>query len=249
MKTFSSEFAHSYENYSFGYCNYAIRGEKDVLSDIYGKGFLPYSGMAGDNKNPFYMARSARIDLKHFALNSENRRIAKRFDGKFTKETVPFQKFDAQDDTFINFCVAYFSKRHGERVMPKERLLKILQSGFITEIIIYREGGLPRAYVFEISDKHMSHFWFSFYDLSYANQSLGMWLMIDRARAAKENKKHHFYMGTVYAEKALYKTNFDRVEHWNGIKWSKDSKKLRARSRTDKGRTYDIVDEWKEEVS
>lgn len=246
MKIFRSEFAHSYKNYSFGYCNYAVREPKDPLFHIYAEGYLPYSGLLGNMKNTFYMARSARIDLKHFEFSSENRRIAKRFDGKFQRTVVSAEKFNLKDKDFLTFCLEYFSKRHGERVMPKERLLKIIQSEFITHVVIYKENETPRAYVFEVSDRHMAHFWFSFYDLLYANQSLGMWLMVDRARAAKENKKRYFYVGTVYAEKALYKTNFDNLEYWNGTKWNKDVGKLRTRSRGDGGRTYDILDEWKE---
>lgn len=245
MRIFNSEFAHSYENYSFGYCNYVEREKGDKLWEIYQKGYLPYSG-SFDKKDIFYMARSARIDLKNFALNSENRRITKRFDGKFEKEIVPLSKFNWKDEKFLSFCADYFAVRHGKKVMPKERLLFLLSSGIISDVVIYKDGVVPKAYIFLVSDNQMSHFWFSFYDISLVYQSLGMYLMIEAARDAVKFRKKYLYLGTVYAEKALYKTNFDNLEYWNGSEWSRDMKKLKKRSRTDNERTVNIVDEWKE---
>lgn len=245
MRLFTSEFGHSYESYSFGYCNYAELERGDRLSEIYQKGFLPYSANLSV-KNIFYMARSARVNLKSFSLNSENRRITKRFDSQFEKEIMPFSKFNFKDDNFISFCIEYFAVRHGKNVMPKERLMFLLNCGLISEIISYKENGVPKAYVFLVSDKEMSHFWFSFYDISLVYQSLGMYLMIDAARDAAKAGGKYLYLGTVYAEKALYKTNFDNLEYWTGSEWSQDTKKLKSRSRTDHTRSLNIIDEWKE---
>lgn len=249
MRLFTSEFGHSYDSYSFGYCNYAELEKSDKLWEIYQSGFLPYSA-SFDKKDIFYMARSARINLKNFELNSENRRIAKKFDGKFEKEIVPFSKFNWKNEEFISFCADYFAVRHGKNVMPKSRLMFLLNCGLISDIAVYKEDGIPKAYVFLVSDNQMAHFWFSFYDLSLVYQSLGMWLMIDVARDAANppagGGKKHLYLGTVYAEKALYKTNFDNLEYWTGSEWSRDIKKLKSRSHTDHTRSLNIVDEWKE---
>ena len=245
MRLFTSEFGHSYESYSFGYCNYAEVEKGDNLFEIYQKGFLPYS--ANFNiKNIFYMARSARINIKNFSLNSENRRIVKRFDGKFEKETIPLSKFNWKDEKFISFCAEYFAVRHGKKVMPKERLVFLLNSGLISHIVVYKDNGVPEAYVFLVSDNQMSHFWFSFYDIELIKKSLGMYLMVDVARDAADAGKKYLYLGTVYAEKALYKTNFDGLEYWNGSEWVGDIKKLKFRSRSDNKRTVNIIDEWKE---
>jgi len=245
MYTFNSELTHSYKNYSFGYCNYAVREKGDKLSNIYKKGYLPYSGRK-NVKDVFYMARSARINLGQFTLNSENRRIAKRFDGSFSRERIPFKKYNYNDNDFLSFCLKYFTERHGPKVMPRERLLAVLESGLISHIILYKTKNKKTAYVFEVSDIAMAHFWFSFYDLELVYKSLGMWLMIDTAREAHKQGKQHLYVGTVYGEKALYKTNFSALEYWDGGKWIADKKKLRARSRKDIEREITCIDEWKE---
>jgi len=247
MKKFQSEFGHNYETYSFSYANYCVREKKDDLSDIYAAGYLPYSGSPGV-KDIFYMARSARIPLASFTFSSENRRVAGKFDGKVVRQSIPFKNCDAEDRNFKNFCVSYFTKRHGPLVMPEERLKTILNYGLITDIVSYCRDDKPMAYVLEVSDNNMTHFWFSFYDLSLVFQSLGMWLMLDSARHAKDAGRKYLYVGTVYGEKALYKTAFDNIEHWNGSEWTADKKQLKKLGRSDNERVVNIVDDWKSKI-
>ena len=194
------------------------------------------------------MARSARVPLSAFTFSSENRRVAKKFDSKLTRISKPISGFGINNKEFINFCVNYFTKRHGPLLMPEERLRAILKSGLITHIISYRRENNPIAYVFEISDKNFTHFWYSFYDPSLAYQSLGMWLMLDSVRHAKNDNKHHFYVGTVYGEKALYKTAFNDIEYWNGGEWVSDKKQLKKLGRSDGERMANLTDEWKDKI-
>lgn len=206
------------------------REENDSLTSIYGSGYLPYSG-AKELCGVYYSARSARVRLGDFSLNSENRRIAKKFDGRFTKERVPAAQF-APDEGFWRFCLFYFSDKHGPNAMPEERLKTILACG-VSSVVVYLDGEKPAAYVLEVEDGDMAHFWFSFYDLAYARQSLGLWLMLDCVRDAKERGLSHYYLGTVYGAKALYKTNFEPLEWWDGEKWSDDIAALKECGRSD----------------
>ena len=247
MKKFFSEFGNNYKDYSFGYANYCIYEEGDRLSDIYAVGYLPYSG-SPEVKDVFYMARSARVPLADFSFTSENRRVAKKFDGKFKRLSRPIKEFNIHDKDFLSFCVGYFAKRHGPKVMPPERLSLILNSGVISNVVSYEEGGKPMAYVLECSDSGMIHFWYSFYDLDWIHKSLGMWLMLDSARFAQKNGAKYLYVGTVYGEKALYKTAFKGLEHWNGSNWVADTKILKALSRSEGERTVNLIDDWKKEL-
>ena len=247
MKKFSSELGHNYKNYSFGYANYCLREKGDKLSEIYSAGYLPYSG-SPEARDVFYMARSSRVPLAGFSLTSENRRVAGKFDGKFERISTPIKDFDINDKDFLSFCANYFSKRHGPKVMPPERLALILSSGIISHIVSYKENNVPVAYVLECSDKNIAHFWYSFYDLKHIRQYLGMWLMLDSARFAKERGIGHLYIGTVYGEKALYKTAFKNLEYWNGSSWLADIKKLKILSRSDEERSVNFVDAWKKDL-
>src|SRR3989338_5919605 len=206
-----------------------IEREQEPLQQLYQLGYLPYSGKKKLN-GIFYSARSARVLLPEFELTSENRRIAKKFDGQFIKERVA--NF-VPDEVFYDFCAAYFAKKHGPKAMPRERLTTILNSGLVTNTTIYRSLSKPVAYVLEVEDGTMSHYWFSFYDLAYAKQSLGLWLMLDCLRDAKELGLEHYYLGTVYGDKAIYKTNFKPLEWWNGNVWSRDVALLKELGRKD----------------
>lgn len=244
MRLFSSEVAHNYDTYTFAYAQYAEREEGEPLDGIYAHGFLPYSGVR-DAQNLFYMARSARIPLSHWELTSENRRIARKFDGEFEREKIPLSAFE-KDEAFYAFCLGYFSKRHGERAMPRERLEFILACGLVSAVVVYRKDGAMVAYAFEVEDGGVGHYWFSFYDLSLVRQSLGLWIMLDCARHAKEAGLAHYYLGTVYGEKALYKNNFEPLQWWDGTCWQDDMKLLRERARTDEARALPPMDAWKE---
>lgn len=201
------------------------------LADIYAQGYLPYSG-AIHSADIFYSGRSARVPLTHWDMTSENRRIAKRFDGMFEKKIVPFAEF-TPDEHFWNLSLTYFAQKHGSNAMPKARIEALFAYGIITTIIQYHHGTDIVAYVLEVEDGTMGHYWYSFYDLHYVQQSLGMWLMLDCVRAAKQRGLTHYYLGTVYGEKALYKTNFQPLEWWDGSEWSSDTKRLRELSRTE----------------
>lgn len=205
--------------------------EGEPLADIYAQGYLPYSG-AKDSKDIFYSGRSARVVLADFALTSENRRIAKRFDGMFQKERIPFAAF-IPDEHFWNLSLTYFAQKHGANAMPRARIEALFAAGIITTVVIYRRAGEIVAYVLEAENGDMGHYWYSFYDIQYAKQSLGMWLMLDCIRDAKERSLAYYYLGTVYGEKALYKTNFAPLEWWDEVHWSLDGKLLRERSRAD----------------
>lgn len=244
MKLLRTELGQDYGTYTFGYANYCVREEGDALGGIYAAGYLPYTG-ARDVKDTFYMARSARVLLRRWQATSENRRIAKKFDGRFERERVPADDFRA-DESFYEFCLSYFAQKHGERAMPKERLLHILSVGLISTVVIYREAGRVVAYALEAEAGDSAHYWYSFYDLSYARQSLGLWLMFDSVRDAKARGLLYYYLGTVYGEKALYKTNFEPLEWWDGSRWSDDVALLKERGRQDAGRGVLFADRLKD---
>lgn len=238
MKIIKEEFCHSYKTYSFGYKILLDREEKDVLSEIYALGFLPYSG-SFEHQDRFYLARSARISLCNFAFSSENRRVWKKFENIFTVTIQPAYLM-LEDTFFMDFCLKYFQQRHGENIMASERLRHILERKLNTSVAIYTDSSNKIvAYVIENKDKEMGHFWFSFYDLSYAYQSLGMWIMLERIKNAKDLGQIYYYLGTVYGDKALYKTNFPLLEFWDGTTWVQNTPLLKSLARNDNSKIFD----------
>ncbi len=243
MKLFASELGHNYTTYSFAYCLYAQREEGDTLAHMYNAGFLPYSGSPAVHQTA-YMARSARIQLKGWEMNSENRRVYRRFE--LERELKPVAEH-LEDTAMFDFCLTYFADRHGQNVMPRERLEYVLHSGWVTHIATYRQNGQIMGYVWLGKEESMSHFYYSFYDLAHVQQSLGLWLMIDCAKRCQEDGQDFLYIGTAYGEKGLYKTNFQQLEFWDGQKWEQDVRILRTHCRLDSERILPIADRWKEE--
>ncbi len=236
MKIFASEFGHSYETYSFAYGLYCARESGDMLSEIYEKGFLPYSGSKG-LKDMFYMARGTRCDVRNWKPTSENRRVLKMFDGQFEKKVLTVSAI-RNDETFFDLCLSYFNLAHGS-VMPRERLELILDMNLVSTVIEYSKDGIPQAYLLLVEDETISHYWFSFYGHDYAKTSMGMWLALDHIRELSTGSKKYFYFGTCYAEKALYKTNVEPLEFWNGETWIQDTPLLKSLCRSDTERHID----------
>lgn len=203
---------------------YIEREPGDSLAEIYALGYLPYSG-SKNLKNIFYRARSARVRLQNFTLSSENRRIARKFDGQFDNMRLK----GPPPEEAADFCLSYFKERHGPEAMPRERLEVIFAQ--VTDTTVYRTYGRTVAYVVSIEDQTFGHYWYSFYDLTLAKQSLGMWLMLDCIRNAKAQGKTYYYLGTVYGPNALYKANFQPLEWWDGDKWNENVKLLKERGR------------------
>lgn len=208
-----------------------IEREQEPLCELYESGYLPYSGTK-DLQGVFYSARSARVVLPEFSPSSENRRIAKKFYGHFQKRRIPAGEF-AADEAFYTFVASYFAKRHGAGVAPRERIELWMRSGLVSAIIEYKREGSVAGCVLEVADKGMRHFWYSAYDLSLAQQSLGLWLMLDCIKDAQAAGDTHYYLGTVYGGKALYKTNFAPLEWRDGQSWSRDLAKLKELSRAE----------------
>ncbi len=235
MRIFTSEFAHDYSTYSFGYTLHAAYEPTDDLKEIYDSGFLPYSGDP-NAYNLMYMARSVRVRIPEFQATSENRRIFRKFDDTFVARILT--QTELQTDTeFQELFLNYFKTRHGAGVMGEERLKGILNSALPLRGIRYetKDGALAAA-VFEPAGNSWTHFWFPAYDPSYIGSSFGMWLMLDGVRRAEKEKKAHLYLGTAYGEKARYKLNIPNLEFWNGEQWVYDEKLLKQAMHSDEQR-------------
>lgn len=236
MRIYQGEFAHNYPSYSFGYTLHAECEAGDVSHAVYDAGFLPASSDPGVH-NQCYMARSIRVPLATYTPTSENRRILKKFDGTF--ETTLLSREELMENKHFQSCfLTYFADRHGQSVMSKERLAGILKTMLPLQGVRYTHEGTPIAYVLEIADEGFAHYWFSCHDMSYAGSSLGMWLMLDGVRRAKDEERDYLYLGTAYGEKGRYKMNITPLEFWDGNTWNTDLTQLKRRTKEDAGREF-----------
>ena len=70
-------------------------------------------------------------------------------------------------------------------------------------------------------------YYYAFYDLNYYEQNLGMYMMTSAVAHFAREHFHHLYLGTVYSQNALYKTQFSGDEFFNGFHWSNDLRQLK----------------------
>lgn len=235
MKIIYKEDSYLYKKYNFGYTVNAIFEENDNLDDFYEKGFLPFSG-SFSSKNIYYMARSSRVFLKDFVITSENRRILKKFEQLNFKRKI-VSKTEFKNDIYaINLCLEYFKIKHGENIFSYERLMFVIDFSNNVEIIEYLDDKDNKiAYVIGVRTEKIFHYWYSFFVKQHIGSSIGIFLMLDCIIKEKEMGTDFVYLGTIYGEKSLYKTNFLPIYFWDGEQWVNDLKKLKELARSDTG--------------
>jgi leucyl-tRNA---protein transferase len=248
MKIFFSEHQNIYSTYTFSYGVYCTREPGDNLSDIYAKGFLPFTGDLGIKKDVFYLARSVRIDLEIFEDTSENRRV-NRLAQPLNIEVKSLEKSDVdiKNPDFLFFCTNYAKDRFVGGRMDRARLKYIFNCNTLTHIFSFFSEEKIFGYAFTAIDKNMLHLWYSFFDVNFLkSHALGKWIMWRTIKWAKENGLDFVYLGTCYKTKALYKVrDFKGAEFFDGISWNKNSDLLKHLCKEDEEKTDPPFDNLK----
>lgn len=238
MKTFLSENIVDYQSYTFSYTLYAIKESQSEITEMYDKGFLPYTGNASLEKEVFYLARSLRVNISRFSDTSENRRVNRMVEPlNLSVEVVKKDDFNIKDPNFVSFCERYIEERIGEEQMNHERLEYLLSQETGSHFFIFKSYDEKIVgYVYAALNDQMVHYWFAFFDTEYMrSHSLGKWMMWKVIDWAKENNLEYAYLGTAYLQAALYKIrDFRGLEFWDGNRWNEDIKLLKRWCKKDK---------------
>ena len=223
MEIIFSEHQNNYSTYTFSYAVYCIKENQNELSEIYAKGFLPYSSDFEIKKDIFYLARSARINLNRFKDTSENRRVDRLVQPLGIKIiSTEKSSFNLEDQEFLSFCTNYAADRFAGGSMEQERLKYIFSRNTLSHIFTFRSEEKLYGYVFAAIGNNLLHYWYSFFDVEYLKtHSLGKLMMWRTIRWAKENNLDYVYLGTCYKKKALYKIRDHKgVEFFDGVRWN-----------------------------
>jgi len=250
MKTFFSPCPPDYSTYTFPYGVYALPENNNELQEVYEKGFLPYTGDLNLKYPVFYKARSLRVDLEKFSDSSENRRVAKKFEGI----EVRIEASDtllAADQYFRSLAIDYAAKRFKGGQMDSDRLDYILSRSYLTHTYRIMLDEETMAYLLAVESGNIFHYWFCFFDLDMATElPLGKFLMWKGILMAKEKGCSYIYLGTCYGNRSLYKArDFKGVEFHDGNFWSSDVKRLKMLCKSDDGpKQQMLTDELKNAV-
>jgi hypothetical protein len=224
MKLLFSESAADYGRYLYPYAVWAIPEAGETPADLFHAGFLP----SARGFDQFYLCRHLRVDLAKFKPSSENRRILRKGEG-VTMQLVPRAEFDLSPAR-REFFLKYAEARYGPGVMPPERLELLFNSPLATHLLVFTDtssGAELGVVLLYLAAPRLAFYRYSFYDLDHFNRSLGLFLMTSATLYFAEQKFHHLYLGTCYAERALYKTQFAGVEFFNGFRWSQNLDELK----------------------
>ena len=236
MKIFFSENKVDYSTYTFDYAIYCLKESQAELTEIYEKGFLPYTGNLDIEGDIFYLARSLRVDLERFDDTSENRRVNRLVEPLDVQlEVIKKEDFDLNAPEFLSFCQEYISQRIGDDNMSMERWQYIISRETGTHIFRFTSEGKLLGFVFAALNNEMLHYWFAFFDTEYMRtHSLGKWIMWRVIRWAKDNNLKNVYLGTAYKASALYKIRDHKgLSFFDGSGWNKDVDRLKELCKTD----------------
>ena len=217
MKLLFSEAKPDYANYIFPYAVWAFPEAGETPADLFNAGFLPSSR----NLDRFYLCRHIRLHLDRFTPSSENRRILRKGAG-LKVELIPREQFNYTPKR-RDFFKTYADARFGKDVMSFERLDALFASPIITHLLVFtdaRTGGEVGVATLYVEQRALAFYYYAFYDLNHAARNLGMFMMTSAVLLFARRGCGHVYLGSCYAENALYKTQFAGVEFFNGFRWS-----------------------------
>lgn len=224
MKLVFSEASPDYSHYIFPYAIWGFPEPGETPETFFDRGFLPSS----KNLDRFYLCRQVRVNLPLFAPSSENRRILRKGSG-IQCRLVPRSDFDYTPQR-REFCKNYADNRLGPEVMSLERLDALFQAPIVSHLLVFTDGqtGAEVGTVALYSDgSRLAYYYYAFYDLAYLERNLGMFMMTSAVRFFAERGFSWLYLGTCYSRQALYKTQFDGLEFFNGFRWSRSLPELK----------------------
>ena len=232
MKLLFSEAPPDYGRYLYPYVVWAFPEPGETPADHFAAGFLP----SQPDLTRFYLGRQLRLPLPGWKPSSENRRVLRKGSG-WTCELIPRADFDysaARRDGWLAFAESQF----GPGVMPRARLDRLMSNPVISHLLRFSDpstGEELGTVLLYLEGPRMAYYYYAFYDLGRKDRNLGMFMMTRAAEWFAAAGFAWLHLGTCYSERALYKTQFDGVEFFNGHRWSGNPGELKHLVRTTSG--------------
>jgi len=236
MKLIFKEQPIDYSTYSFPYCVYCIKEDIDSLSQIYSKGFLPYSNDLNETNSIFYLARSVKVNL---AMHTTDRREKKVHNNIYrfidsTKTSTEFidiqtirENIDFYTETYLDFA-----KKNFKGGMAENRIRYILNREYLNGVFrITYESEILADILIICENYDFIHSWFSFYNTNYPKESeIGKWVIYKLIEWSKENEYKQLFLGTCYGKNSIYKLQFSKEsQYFDGQGWANTISELKKK--------------------
>ena len=224
MKLLFSETSPDYSRYLYPYVIWAFLEPHETPADALAAGFLP----SGPNLDRYYLVRQIRVPLQGWQPNSENRRVLRK--AVNTRCSLIPKADYCLDEARRQRWLAFAEERFGAGIMPAERLSKIWEGPVISHVLHFTDA-LSNAelgtVLLYLEAPRVAYYYYAFYDLTGPERNLGMQLMTRAVEQFAATGFEHLHLGTCVTEAALYKTQFEPLEFFNGARWSNNCAELK----------------------
>jgi arginyl-tRNA--protein-N-Asp/Glu arginylyltransferase len=243
MKLLFSEAPADYSRYFYPYVIWALPEADETPASLFRRGFLPGT----PRLDRFYLCRNLRVDLKRYRSTSENRRILRKGAG-IEAELVARGDFEFNEERRRSW-MKYAEARFGPDIMTERRLESLMGGAVISHLLCFRESVSGRevgTVLMYVEERAVAYYYYAFYDLEYFGRNLGMHMMTRAIQLYADLGVAYLHLGTCYSERALYKTQFEGVEFFNGTGWSSnlDELKYLVRREVKEAHLLDTPEYW-----
>ncbi len=229
MKLLFSEAAPDYGHYLYPYVVWGFLEPGETPADAFEAGFLPGSA----TMERYYLVRQLRVPLREWESTSENRRLLRK-SAELECTLIPRADFDYTPERRASW-LAYAEEKFGAGVMPPERLDRLMSGPIISHLLHFTDRATGRdagTVLMFLQAPRVAWYYYAFYHLTPETRHLGMAMMTSAVEWFTHEGFHHLHLGTCYSERALYKTQFEPMEFFNGFRWSRNLDELKHLVRT-----------------
>lgn len=229
MKLLFSEAQPDAANYVYPYAVWAFLEPGETPASALAAGFLP--GAADLSR--FYLCRQLRVPLTGWQPTSENRRVLRKAVNLHC-QLLPKAQFDfsaARRERWL----AYAAAKWGPEVMSAARLERLIHGAVITHVLQFTDratGADVGTALLYCEASRLAFYYYSFYDLTPETRHVGLAMMTRAVEFFAGAGYGHLHLGSCYSEAALYKTQFEPLEFFNGFRWSRNREELKHLVRT-----------------
>lgn len=224
MKLLFSEATPDADHYVYPYAVWGFLEPGETPADAFAAGFLP--GTAALDR--FYLVRQIRVPLTEWKASSENRRLLRKA-ARLNVELISRADFDYSAARRAHW-LAFAEARFGVGVMPGSRLDRLMSGAVVTHLLHFtdRVSGADAGTVLLFLEPSRTAFYsYAFYSLAPEDRSAGLEMMTRAVEHFSQAGWSHLYLGSCYSEKAIYKTQFQPCEFFNGVRWSRNREELK----------------------
>lgn len=229
MKLLFSEAAPDHAHYVYPYAVWAFLEAGETPADALAAGFLPGAADLGR----FYLCRQLRLPLADWKPSSENRRVLRK-GANLRCELIPKARFDfstARRERWL----AYAASKWGTGVMSPPRLERLIGGAVVTHVLHFTDaatGADAGTALLYLEERRVAFYYYSFYEVTPETRHHGLAMMTRAAEFFAAAGFGHLHLGSCYSEAALYKTQFEPMEFFNGFRWSRNLDELKHLVRT-----------------